>query len=91
LQTFDSLLDQDPSLQEQRAFERTLGRNEGVQAFRDAVVEIVQRRFPALVELTRRRVEHVQQIEVLKQLVVDISTARNQTAVRGILKRLVVD
>lgn len=91
LHAFDSLLDQDPYLQEQRALERTLGRNEGVQAFQDAVVEIVQRRFPTLVELTRRRVGHVQQIEVLKQLVVDISTARNQTEVRGILKRLVVD
>lgn len=91
LHAFDSLLDQDPYIQEQRALERALGRNEGIQAFQDAVVEIVQRRFPTLVELTRRRVGHVQQIEELKQLVVDISTARNQTEVRSILKSLVVD
>jgi hypothetical protein len=93
LQTFDSLLNQDPYLQEQRALERSLGRNEGltqgVQALRDATVEIAQRRFPALVELTRQRVEYIQQLDVLKQLVIDLSTAPNQTVARRILRNIV--
>jgi hypothetical protein len=95
LHAFDSLLDQDPYIQEQRALERALGRNEGitegVQTLRDIIVEMTQRRFPTLVEVMRQRVEHIQRIEVLKQLILDIYAARNQTEVRGILKRLVVD
>src|SRR5437016_3729252 len=58
-QPYDSLLDQNPYLQEQRALERALGRNEGItqgiQKWREAIVEITQRRFPTLVEVMRQR------------------------------------
>jgi hypothetical protein len=95
MHTFDSLLDQDPYLQEQRVLERTLGRNEGltegIQTMRDTIVEIVQRRFPTLVELAQKRVEHMQRLDQLKQLNVDLSTAPNQTSARRILKRPAVD
>jgi hypothetical protein len=40
LQYYDSLLDQDPYLQQQRALERALGRTDGIQAFQNAIVEI---------------------------------------------------
>jgi hypothetical protein len=44
LHTYDSLLDQDPYIQEQKALERTLGRTEGIQAFQDTIIEIVKNR-----------------------------------------------
>ncbi len=50
LDYYDSLLDQDPYLQQQKALERILGRTEGIQAFQDTIIEIVKNRFPALVE-----------------------------------------
>ena len=58
---------------------------------RDTIVEIVQRRFPTLVELAQKRVEHMQRLDQLKQLNVDLSTAPNQTSARRILKRPAVD
>jgi hypothetical protein len=63
LQYYDSLLDQDPYFQEQKALERafgiTLGRTEAIteaiQAFQNAIVEIVKNRFPSLLDLAQGR------------------------------------
>ncbi len=85
LQYYDSLLDQDPYLQQQKALERILGRTEGIQAFQDAIVEIVKNRFPTLVELAQQRVVQIKQLEDLKQLVVQLSTAADQVAARRLL------
>jgi hypothetical protein len=91
LRTYDSLLDQDPYFQEEKALERKLGLNEGIQAFQKTIVEIVKTRFPALTELAQQRVAQIQKLDDLQQLVVQVSTARNQTAARRILKNGFVD
>src|SRR5205814_9597232 len=75
LRTYDSLLDQDPYFQEEKALERTLGRTEGIQAFQDTIVEIVKNRFPALTELAQKRVMQIQKLDDLKYLNVQLSIA----------------
>ncbi len=89
LDYYDSLLDQDPYIQQQKALERalgtTLGRTEGIQAFQDAIVEIVKNRFPTLVELAQQRVVQIKQLEELKQLNVQLSIAADQIAARRLL------
>jgi hypothetical protein len=87
LQYYDSLLDQDPYLQQQRALERALGRTEGIQAFQNTIVEIVNNRFPTLLDLAQQKVVQIQEINALQRLVVQLSTARNQTAARRILQQ----
>ncbi|HJT57903.1 MAG TPA: hypothetical protein VJ761_15480 [Ktedonobacteraceae bacterium] len=88
LHTYDSLLDQDPYIQEQKVLERTLGRTEGVQAFQDAIVEIVKSRFPALTELAQRKVLQIQKLDVLKNLIVQLSIAANQTVAQSLLTNM---
>jgi hypothetical protein len=85
LDYYDSLLDQDPYLQQQKALERILGRTEGIQAFQDTIIEIVKNRFPTLIELAQQRVVQIKQLEDLKQLVVQLSIAADQTAARRLL------
>jgi hypothetical protein len=85
LQYYDSLLDQDPYLQQQKALETILGRTEGIQAFQDAIVEIVKNRFPTLVELAQQQVVQIKQLDDLKQLVVQLSIAADQVAARRLL------
>src|SRR5438270_13405368 len=85
LRTYDSLLDQDPYFQEEKALERKLGLNEGIQAFQRTIVEIVKNRFPALTELVQQRVVQIQKLEDLQQLNIQLSTVRNQTMARRVL------
>ncbi len=85
LDYYDSLLDQDPYLQQQKALERILGRTEGIQAFQDTIIEIVKNRFPTLIELAQQRVVQIKQLDDLKQLVVQLSIAADQTAARRLL------
>lgn len=85
LDYYDSLLDQDPYLQQQKALERILGRTEGIQAFQDTIIEIVKNRFPTLIELAQQRVVQIKQLEDLKQLNVQLSIAADQTAARRLL------
>jgi hypothetical protein len=85
LDYYDSLLDQDPYIQQQKALERILGRTEGIQAFQDAIVEIVKNRFPPLVELAQQRVVQIKQLEDLKYLNVQLSIAADQAAARRLL------
>lgn len=91
MQYYDSLLDQDPYFQEQKALERafgiTLGRSEAIQAFQNTVVEIVKNRFPTLLDLAQQKVVQIQEINALQRLVVQLSTARNQTTARRILQQ----
>ncbi len=86
LQYYDSLLDQDPYLQQQRALERALGRTEAIQAFQNTVVEIVKSRFPTLLDLAQQRVVQIQEIGALQHLVVQLSIARNYASARRILQ-----
>ena len=99
MQYYDSLLDQDPYFQEQKALERAFGitlgrteaRTEARQAFQNTVVEIVKIRFPTLLDLAQQRVGQIQEISALQHLVVQLSMARNRTAARRILQNASVD
>ncbi len=91
LRTYDSLLDEDPYFQEEKALERKLGLNEGIQAFQRTIVEIVKSRFPALTELAQQRVAQIQELDDLQRLNIQLATARSQTAARRILKNGFVD
>ena len=86
LNTYDSLLDQDPYIQEKIALERALERNESIQAFQDTIIEIVKTRFPNLIELAQQRVVQIRKLDDLKRFIIQLSTAPNQTAARRILK-----
>ena len=95
MQYYDSLLDQDPYFQEQKALERafgiTLGRTEAIteaiQAFQNTIVEIVKNRFPTLLDLTQHRVMQIQEINALQRLVVQLSTAPSQASAQRILQQ----
>ena len=82
---YDSLLDQDPYIREQKALVRTLGRTEGIHAFQDTIVEIVKNRFPALTELAQKNVLQLQNFDDIKQLIVQLSIAANQTVAQRLL------
>lgn len=89
LHTYDSLLNQDPYIQEQKALERALGRMEGeVQAMRYVIVEITKHRFPLLTATVQHHVQNIQQIETLKDLAIQLSTAPDQASARRLLRNV---
>ena len=95
MQTYDSLLDSDPYIQQKVALERTLERDralsEALQAFRNTLIEITRNRFPALTEIAQRHVAHIQTIESLQQLIVQLSLAPDQAAASRLLQKSSVD
>jgi hypothetical protein len=91
METYDSLLDSDPYIQQKVVLERALVRNEAIQTFRDTIIEITKIKFPALIELAQQRVTAIQKLEDLQQLTVQLATAPNQTAARRILRESIVD
>ncbi len=101
LKMFDSLLEQNPYIQElkdrvateAKAEGRAEGRAEGeaegeVKGLQVAVVEIVRRRFPALVDITQQRVERVRKPDVLSQFVGQISTAPDEATAAWLITTL---
>lgn len=91
MRIYDSLLESDPVFQQKLALERALERNLGLQAFRDAIIEIVKARFPDLVETAQQRITPIQKFEELKQLNIQLSIAPDQATARRILQDVVVN
>ena len=95
MQTYDSLLDSDPYIQQKVALEGALQRSkalsEFLQAYRDTIIEITKIRFPALAEAVQQRVAHIQKFEDLQRLNIQLSTVSNQTEARRILEESRVD
>lgn len=91
MQTYDSLLDSDPYIQQKVALEGALKKNEGLQAFRNTIIEITNARFPALTEAVRQRVAHIHHFEDLQRLTFQLAMASNLTAARRILRESEVD
>ena len=90
LHTYDSLLDQDPYFQEEKALERTLGRTEGiyegrVQELQQMLLEVVEERYPSLVGLTQQKIKQNLRLEVLRHLVKEIISAPDEATVRKLL------
>jgi hypothetical protein len=78
LHMYDSLLEQDPFAEEMKV----KGEVRGLQR---VVVNIIRRRFPNLEELAQQRVLQIMNPDDLDQLVVQISDASNEAAVRRLL------
>jgi len=94
LQTFDSLLDKDPYIQEQKALERSLGvtlgkelgRTEGrIQELQQLLLETVEERFPSLVQLAQQKSKQNLKPEVLRKLVKQVIAAPDEATVRKLL------
>ncbi len=86
MQYYDSLLDQDPYIQEQKALERALGRNEGrMQELQQMLLEVVEERFPSLSALAQQKVKQPLRPEVLRQMVKQMFAAPDEATARRIL------
>jgi len=101
LKMFDSLLEQDPYIQELKdrvaaeaeAKGKAKGKAEGeaegeVKGLQVAVIEIVRRRFPALLDITQQRVERVRKPDALSQFVGQISTAPDEATAAWLISTL---
>ena len=75
---YDSLLEQDPFAEEMKV----KGEVRGLQR---AIVNIVRKRFPNLVEMAQPRILQIMNPNDLDQLVVQLSDASNEDAVRRLL------
>jgi hypothetical protein len=85
LYTYDSLLDQDPEIQERIAQAKAEGEIQGVQ---ETVVGFVEARFPALGELAQERVTLIRNTEVLRLLVKQVAALPDEDAARWLLSTL---
>src|SRR5437763_6473438 len=95
MQTYDSLLDSDPYIQQKGALEGALQRSkalsEFLQAYRDTIIKITKIRFPALAEAVQQCVAHIQKFEDLKRFSIGLATVSNQAEARRILEESRVD
>lgn len=82
---YDSLIDEDPEVQERVA----RGKMEGeIEALRQIVLEAVADRYPALVELAQERVVLINKPDLLRQLVKLIYKAPDENTARVALDML---
>jgi hypothetical protein len=79
---FEELLDDDPYLKErdERAATRAT-----IQALQKVTVDVVRRRFPALVTLAEQKVAQISSADVLEELVGMLSTVPDEKAARFLL------
>ena len=79
---YDSLLDEDPEIQERVA----RGKAEGeIHASQQMVLEVVKSRYPSLVELAEAQVTLIRQPNDLRKLVLLIFNAPDENTVRWLL------
>jgi predicted transposase YdaD len=87
---FDSLWDQSPIIRQMRAASKEEGKEEGkveekVEALQKTVVNIVKARFPLLADLAQQKATLLNDIEKLDNLIIQISTAPDETSIRLLL------
>jgi hypothetical protein len=75
---YDSLLDEDPEIQERET------RSE-IRGAQKIVVDFVEARFPALTELAQQRVTLIENTEILSQLAKQIATVPDEDTARWLL------
>ncbi len=75
---YDSLLDEDPEIQERIARGK-------VEALQETVIMAVENKFPSLVELAQERVVLIGKLDALRQLVILILNAPDEDTVRWLL------
>jgi flagellar biosynthesis/type III secretory pathway protein FliH len=103
LKMYNSLWEDHPKVKQIRAESRAKGRAEGeakglaegeaegeIRALQSAVVTIVKARFPALAELAQQKVAQVNNAEVLRFLLAQISPEFDEAVVRALLRPTVI-
>ncbi len=85
IRMFDSLLDDDPWVQERVALGKTRGK---AQASRQYIPLIVQARFPDLVSLANECIAQIQESDTLGQVLLTLSTLSNEDEARSYLSSL---
>ena len=75
---YDSLLDEDPEIQERIARGK-------VEALQEMVTMAVENKFPSLVELAQERVVLIEKLDALRQLVILILNAPDEATARWLL------
>ena len=84
---YDDLFENDPKIKKMRAASLVEGEVRGrTKELRRMVVKVMQRRFPALVELARKRTAHINKLDVLDSLVDDIIEAPDEATARASLE-----
>ena len=79
---FEELLDDDPYLKER---DERVAEHAATQALQKVTVDVVRRRFPALVSLAEKRVALISSPDVLEELVGMLSTAPDENTARFLL------
>jgi hypothetical protein len=79
---YDSLIDEDPVMQERFAKIKAESELEGAQKI---VVDVVEARFPGLTELAQQRVTLIRNKEMLSQLAKQAATAPDKNSLRWLL------
>ncbi len=78
---YDSLVDEDPEVQERVA----RGKIEMAQKM---IIDFVEARFPALTELAQERVTLIRNTDALSQLIKQVGTVPNEATARWLLNTL---
>ena len=79
---YDSLIDEDPEVQERVARGKAEGEIRGLQQM---TLEAVKNRYPSLVELAEERVAVIRKPDSLRQLVILIFNAPDENVARWLL------
>ncbi len=82
LDVFDQLLEEDEYIQQQRA----LGRDEGkAEEAQQILLNLVSRRFPALVKLAQQKAEHTSQLAELNKIIDSVADTFDEATAKAIL------
>jgi hypothetical protein len=82
---YDSLVDEDPEVQERVARGEAEGEIRGAQKM---VTNLVEVRFPALSELAQERVSLIRNTDALSQLIKQVGTVPDEATARWLLNTL---
>lgn len=86
---YDSLIDEDPEVQERVARGKAEGLAEGqVEIAQELVTDFVEVRFPTLTQLARERVRRIKSTDALKLLAKQVAAASNEDTMRWLLNTL---
>jgi hypothetical protein len=87
---YDSLIDEDPEVQERVARSKAEGELQGkIKALQEVALELVKTKYPPLVELADRQVTRIRQPETLRNVVLLLLNAPDESTARWLLNTMV--
>lgn len=87
---FDDLMERDPKMRKIRAESEARGKAEGkVEGLQEAVVTVVEGRFPSLADLARQKVRRINTPGALSMMLRGMAAAPTEAAARTLLELLV--